>query len=98
VLSITRSFAYAFAPQRVRVNAIVPGIIDTPMQDQVVDKVALYRGVPPEEIRRSRNNTIPLGRAGTPEDTSAVAWFLLSDEARYMTGQAVNCTGGQITW
>ncbi len=98
VLSITRSFAYAFAPQGVRVNAIVPGIIDTAMQDQVVDKVALYRGVPPEEIRRSRTNTIPLGRMGTPEDTSAVAWFLLSDEARYMTGQAVNCTGGQIMW
>lgn len=98
VLSITRSFAYAFAPQGVRVNALVPGIIDTAMQDQVVDKVALYRGVPPEEIRRSRNNTIPLGRPGTPEDTSAVAWFLLSDEARYMTGQAVNCTGGQIMW
>lgn len=98
VLSITRSFAYAFAPQGVRVNAIVPGIIDTPMQDQVMEKVALYRGVPEEQMRSARNGTIPLGRPGTPEDTAAVIWFLLSDQARYMTGQAVNCTGGQIMW
>jgi NAD(P)-dependent dehydrogenase (short-subunit alcohol dehydrogenase family) len=47
VLSTTRSFAYALAPQGVRVNAIVPGIIDTPMQDEVIEKVALYRGTEP---------------------------------------------------
>jgi NAD(P)-dependent dehydrogenase (short-subunit alcohol dehydrogenase family) len=76
----------------------VPGIIDAPMQDEVLTKVALYRGLPREEISRVRNSTIPLGRPGTPADAAAVAWLLLSDESRYMTGQAVNCTGGQIMW
>ncbi|MEP6639519.1 MAG: SDR family oxidoreductase, partial [Chloroflexota bacterium] len=50
VLSITRSFAYAFAPNNVRVNAICPGIIDTPMQDRVLADVAAKRGITVEEL------------------------------------------------
>jgi NAD(P)-dependent dehydrogenase (short-subunit alcohol dehydrogenase family) len=96
VLSITRSFAYTFAPQGVRVNAVVPGIIDTPMQDEVLAKVAEYRHMEPDELSRARNATVPLGRTGSPEDCAGIIWFLLSAEAAYMTGQAVNITGGQI--
>ena len=96
VLSITRSFAHAFAPQGVRVNAVVPGIIDTPMQDEVLAKVAEFRHMEPDEVSRTRNATMPLGRTGTPEDCAGIIWFLLSAEAAYMTGQAVNITGGQI--
>lgn len=96
VLSITRSFAYAFAPQGVRVNAVVPGIIDTPMQDEVLAKVAEFRHMEPGELSRTRNATVPLGRTGSPEDCAGIIWFLLSAEASYMTGQAVNITGGQI--
>jgi NAD(P)-dependent dehydrogenase (short-subunit alcohol dehydrogenase family) len=96
VLSITRSFAHAFAPQGVRVNAVVPGIIDTPMQAEVLAKVAEFRHLPPDEVSRTRNATVPLGRTGTPEDCAGIIWFLLSPEADYMTGQAVNITGGQI--
>jgi NAD(P)-dependent dehydrogenase (short-subunit alcohol dehydrogenase family) len=96
VLSITRSFAHAFAPQGVRVNAVVPGIIDTPMQAEVLEKVALYRDIPADEVSRTRNATIPLGRTGSPEDCASVIWFLLSAGASYMTGQALNITGGQI--
>jgi NAD(P)-dependent dehydrogenase (short-subunit alcohol dehydrogenase family) len=96
VLSITRSFAYAFAPQGVRVNAVVPGIIDTPMQDQVIEKVAEFRHTTPDELAKARNASVPLGRSGTPQECAAVIWFLLSSEADYMTGQAINITGGQI--
>lgn len=96
VLSITRSFAYAFAPQGVRVNAVVPGIIETPMQDQVVEKVAEFRHTTPAELARARTATVPLGRTGTPQECAGIIWFLLSAEAGYMTGQAVNITGGQI--
>jgi NAD(P)-dependent dehydrogenase (short-subunit alcohol dehydrogenase family) len=96
VLSITRSFAYAFAPQGVRVNAVVPGIIDTPMQDEVIAKVAEFRQISPEEIGRTRNATVPLGRTGTPQECADVIWFLLSSQSRYMTGQALNVTGGQL--
>ena len=96
VLSITRSFAYALAPQSVRVNAVVPGIIDTPMQDEVIEKVALFRGSTPAEISRGRNATIPLGRTGSPDECAGIIWFLLSAEAGYLTGQAINVDGGQI--
>jgi NAD(P)-dependent dehydrogenase (short-subunit alcohol dehydrogenase family) len=46
----------------------------------------------------TRNATIPLGRGGTAAGTAGAIWFLLSDVAGYMTGQAVNFAGGQIMW
>jgi NAD(P)-dependent dehydrogenase (short-subunit alcohol dehydrogenase family) len=98
VLSITRSFAYAFAPNGVRVNAICPGIIDTPMQERVLADVAAERGMSVEELSAARNRTVPLGRSGSAEECAAAIWFLLSDEAAYMTGQAINFTGGLVTW
>jgi NAD(P)-dependent dehydrogenase (short-subunit alcohol dehydrogenase family) len=98
VLSITRSFAYAFAPSGVRVNAICPGIIDTPMQDRVLADVAAERGVTVAELSAARNKTVPLGRAASADECAGAIWFLLSDEAGYMTGQAINYTGGLVTW
>ncbi len=98
VLSITRSFAYAFASEGVRVNAICPGIIDTPMQDKVLADVATKRGLTVEELSTARNKTVPLGRAASADECAGAIWFLLSDEASYMTGQAINFTGGLVTW
>ena len=98
VLSITRSFAYAFAPSGVRVNAICPGIIDTPMQDRVLAEVAAKRGMTVEELSTARNKTVPLGRAASADECAGAIWFLLSDEAGYMTGQAINYTGGLVMW
>lgn len=96
VLSLTRSFAYAFAAANVRVNAICPGIIDTPMQDAVLAKVALARGVDLEQLSRERNAVVPLGRAASADECAGAIWFLLSDEAAYTTGQAINFTGGLV--
>jgi len=98
VLSITRSFAYAFASNGVRVNAICPGIIDTPMQDRVLAEVAAKRGMTVEELSEARNRTVPLGRAASAAECAGAIWFLLSDEAGYMTGQAINYSGGLVTW
>lgn len=98
VLSITRSFAYAFAPNGVRVNAICPGIIDTPMQERVLADVAAERGLTVEELSAARNRTVPLGRSASADECASAIWFLLSDEAAYMTGQAINFTGGLVTW
>ncbi len=98
VLSITRSFAKAFAPNGVRVNAVAPGVIETPMQRALRDNSAQARGLTVEQMEQAREATIPLGRPGTPEECAAVIWFLLSDEAAYMTGQSLNVTGGQVTW
>jgi NAD(P)-dependent dehydrogenase (short-subunit alcohol dehydrogenase family) len=98
ITSITRSFAYALAARPVRVNAICPGIIDTPMQDAVLAKVAVVRGTTVDELSRARNKTVPLGRAASSEECAGLIWFLLSDESAYMTGQAINFTGGMVTW
>ena len=98
VLSLTRSFAYAFAPDGVRVNAICPGIIDTPMQDKVLADVAAKRGLTVEELASARNKTVPLGRSASSDECAGAIWFLLSDESAYMTGQAINFTGGLVMW
>jgi NAD(P)-dependent dehydrogenase (short-subunit alcohol dehydrogenase family) len=98
VLSITRSFAYALAPNGVRVNAICPGIIDTPMQERVLADVAAERGMTIEDLSAARNRTVPLGRSASADECAAAIRFLLSDEAAYMTGQAINFTGGMVTW
>ena len=97
ILSITRSFAYALAP-RVRVNAICPGIVDTPMQDKVLDEVATVRGVSREELAETRTRTVPLGRTSPAEECAGLIWFLLSEQSAYMTGQTINWTGGMVTW
>ncbi len=98
VLSITRSFAYAFAPEGVRVNAICPGIVDTPMQERVLADVAAKRGMTVEELSTARNKTVPLGRSSSADECAGVIWFLLSNESGYMTGQAINFTGGLVMW
>lgn len=98
ILSITRSFAYALAPRPVRVNAILPGIVDTPMQEVVLETVAPMRGMKAAELSAARNKLVPLGRGASPEECAALIWFLLSDESAYMTGQAINFTGGHVTW
>ena len=98
VLSITRSFAYALSSVPVRVNAICPGIIDTPMQDDVLRSVATLRGITAQQLSEQRTDAVPLGRGATPDELAELIWFLCSDGAGYMTGQAVNFDGGLVTW
>jgi NAD(P)-dependent dehydrogenase (short-subunit alcohol dehydrogenase family) len=66
ILSITRSFAYAFASRSVRVNAVLPGIVLTPMQDEVLEKVAPTRGLTTQELHNARTKLVPLGRGSSP--------------------------------
>lgn len=98
VLSLTRSFAHAYAPRGVRVNAVCPGVIETPMNDVVVSGLSALRGLDPDAVHRSRVAAVPLARAADPAEVASVIAFLLSDAASYMTGQSLNVTGGQITY
>jgi NAD(P)-dependent dehydrogenase (short-subunit alcohol dehydrogenase family) len=98
ILSITRSFAYALAERPVRVNAICPGIVDTEMQDNFLAGVAKKRGITAAEFDQQRKKAVPLGRGASAEECAGLIWFLLSDQAAYMTGQAINFTGGLVTW
>ena len=97
VISYTQSAALAMAPHGIRVNAIAPGVVDTPMWDQVDALFARYEGLPPgrEEAPRSAC-AVPLGRMGTPDDIAGAAVFLASDEARYITAQTLNVDGGNV--
>jgi NAD(P)-dependent dehydrogenase (short-subunit alcohol dehydrogenase family) len=97
VVSITRSFSYAFAGAGVRVNAVCPGIMDTTMQDAVLERLALIRGTTVEAIVERRLAAVPLGRGAAPSECAGLIAFLLSDEAGYITGQAINQDGGMVT-
>jgi D-sorbitol dehydrogenase (acceptor) len=96
VISYTQSAALAMAPHGIRVNAISPGVVDTPMWAHVDSLFARYEGLPPGEKKRRVGLEVPLGRMGTPDDIAAVAVFLASDEARYITAQTLNVDGGNV--
>lgn len=98
VSQVTRSFAKAYAPRGIRVNALSPGITDTPMQARVLREVAEQRGIPEADLAAARLATVPMGRSAPPEEIAAVVAWLLSDEAAYMTGQVVNVDGGMVMW
>jgi NAD(P)-dependent dehydrogenase (short-subunit alcohol dehydrogenase family) len=91
VISLTQSLAREIASSGIRVNAVCPGIVGgTPMRDKVQDDGKAY-GLPPAS---ERVNLIPMGRLGDPDDIAGAVAFLVSNDAAYMTGQAINVTGG----
>ena len=96
VISYTQSAALAMAPHGIRVNAIAPGVVDTPMWTQVDAQFARHEGLPLGEKKRRVGEAVPLGRMGTPEDIAGAAVFLASGEARYITAQTLNVDGGNV--
>ena len=96
VISYTQSAALAMAPHGVRVNAIAPGVIDTPMWAHVDALFARYEGLQPGQKKAAVGQAVPLGRMGVPQDIAGAAVFLGSDESRYVTGQTLNVDGGNV--
>ncbi len=96
-IGLTQSLALELAEYGVRVNAICPGnLLDSPLWvDSLYDQYAKKWGITPEEVRAKYLAQVPLGRGCTYDDVANVMVFLASDESSYMTGQAVNVTGGQ---
>ena len=94
IISLTQSFALEFAPDCIRVNAIAPGVIDTPMWDLVDSYFAEYEHRPIGEKKRLVGEAVPLGYMGRPEEIADPCVFLASDEARYITAQTLNVDGG----
>lgn len=92
---MTRVTAAQYAPQQVRVNAVLPGLMDTPMAR---DSAIRNRGVKPEEIDKAwqeKASRVPLGRMGDAWDIAHAATFLASDQANFITGQCLVVDGGQ---
>lgn len=91
VIGLTQTIAGEMAEHGIRVNAVCPGIIvGTAMRDQA-EALNKAQGLPDAETRAK---TVPMRRVGYPEEIASVVAFLASDEAAYMTGQAINITGG----
>jgi NAD(P)-dependent dehydrogenase (short-subunit alcohol dehydrogenase family) len=84
IIGLTRSMALALAPNRIRVNAIAPGITDTAQPR--------YQFSEPEMAEQSR--LVPLGAMARPEDIASIIVFLASDDSRFMTGEVVHANGG----
>jgi D-sorbitol dehydrogenase (acceptor) len=96
VVSYTQSAALAMAPYGIRVNAIAPGVIDTPMWQQVDALFARYEGLQPGEKKAAVGKSVPLGYMGRPDQVAGAAVFLASDEASYITAQTLNVDGGNV--
>lgn len=96
VIGLTRSVAVELAPHGIRVNAICPGNIRTPMLEEVDERICFAEGWEPGTFLRQTAARIPLGFIGEPEDVAAVAAFLASDDASYIVGQAINPDGGLV--
>ncbi|MFB7251943.1 SDR family NAD(P)-dependent oxidoreductase [Microbacterium sp. NPDC056234] len=94
VLGVTKTMATELAPRGITVNAICPGIIETPMKHRERIEGGAIRGMTADEVAAEDRSQVPLGRTGTPHDVAGVALFLASDLASYMTGQGINVTGG----
>jgi NAD(P)-dependent dehydrogenase (short-subunit alcohol dehydrogenase family) len=97
IIGLTQSLALEFAREGVRVNALCPGVVWTGLwDDQHVGDYGRKRGMKPEEVRPYLESKVPMGRLCTPEDVAQTAVFLASDAASYITGQAINVSGGNI--
>ena len=87
VISLTQTLASEFAPQGIRVNAILPAQVETPM---IAEQVG--------EERKRREERIPLGRYGKPQEIASAACFLASDDASFITGHPLAVDGGYLAF
>ena len=94
VISLTQSAALSFAARGITVNAVCPGVVNTPMTSKIHEARASALGITPEESLNLMIARIPLGRLETPDDVAGAVSCLCSPEAAYITGQSLNVCGG----
>jgi NAD(P)-dependent dehydrogenase (short-subunit alcohol dehydrogenase family) len=94
VVGLTRAMAAELAPNGITVNAICPGYVVTPMQDNEAVWEGELRGLTPDQVRQLYVDGTPLGRLETPEDVARIAVFLASADSDFVTGAAIDVNGG----
>jgi D-sorbitol dehydrogenase (acceptor) len=94
VISLTQSAGLGLIEHRINVNGIAPGVVDTPMWDQVDALFARYEHRPLGEKKRLVGEAVPYGRMGVPDDLTGAAVFLASSDADYIVAQTLNVDGG----
>jgi acetoin reductase-like protein len=94
VISLTQSFGLDLIKHGIYVNSIAPGVVDTPMWDEVDALFAKYEGLAIGQKKREVGEAVPLGRMGRPEDYGAPAVFLASSDSDYIVAQTLNVDGG----
>ena len=96
VIGLAKSLSLELAKDKIRVNNVLPGIIMTDRQRQMLTVWSQRLGKSFDETKRLREGEIPLGRMGDPEDVADMIVFLVSDRARYVTGVTVQVDGGLV--
>ena len=94
VVGFTQALAREVAEHGIRVNCVCPGFVKTGMQSREVDWEATLRKITPQAVIQDYINQTPLGRLESPEDVAKTVLFLASDLAGFITGEALNVTGG----
>jgi meso-butanediol dehydrogenase/(S,S)-butanediol dehydrogenase/diacetyl reductase len=94
VVGLTQAAAKEVARFGIRINAVCPGLIRTPMQDREVVWEAALTGLTPEQVRQRYIDMTPMARIGTPQDVARLVSFLASDESDFITGQSLHVDGG----
>ena len=96
IIGLTRTMALEVAAANIQVNAVCPGQVDTELQQWGWRLAAGMRGISYEEVIKGVVAEVPAGRLETPDDVANVVAFLASRQSDYMTGQAINVSGGEV--
>lgn len=94
---LVESLAQELAPRGVRVNAVCPGSVETPMSDEAIHRLAALSATPAAEVRARYLDDIPLRRFARPEEVASVCVFLASSLASYVTGTSIVVDGGEVS-
>lgn len=93
-IGFTKSAAVEFGPRGIRVNCVCPGYVRTSMQERELAWEAKLRGMTPDEVAAGYVSLTPLGRMETPEDVARVVLWLCAPATEFVTGAAIDVTGG----
>ena len=98
IIMLTQSLAVELAPHKIRCNCYAPGHIETPFWGDIASGFAKVTGKSPKQVIEGFKESVPWGRFGTPDDVAGTVSFLASDDAQYISGQAIAMNGAEFPY